>query len=163
MNDFEKPSPKPMAHILKILPEYFEAVRSGKKTAEYRENDRDFQVGDVLILAEDHYGEYTGRIIYKKISHITETVKFDSRRDCVMLSLESGECEEGPQMIENAFLDRAKLKAADSCYTCKHGCCEWGKVGYCKHPLLQSKFFSVAPHQICLFWKRNRENENEHR
>ena len=35
---------------LKILPEYFEAVKSGKKTFELRKNDRDFCVGDILIL-----------------------------------------------------------------------------------------------------------------
>lgn len=40
-------------HYLKIYPEYFEAVISGQKTVELRrEDDRQFAVGDVLVLRE---------------------------------------------------------------------------------------------------------------
>lgn len=39
-------------HKLKSWPEYFEATLSGVKTFELRENDRDFQVGDLVILEE---------------------------------------------------------------------------------------------------------------
>lgn len=41
-----------MKHELKTWPEYFEAVISGKKTFEIRKNDRDFKVGDLLLLKE---------------------------------------------------------------------------------------------------------------
>ncbi|MGC4668415.1 DUF3850 domain-containing protein, partial [Enterococcus hirae] len=39
-------------HELKILPEYFEAVTSGRKKFEIRKNDRDYKVGDRLYLRE---------------------------------------------------------------------------------------------------------------
>lgn len=39
-------------HELKILPEYFEAVTSERKRFEIRKNDRDYKVGDQLILRE---------------------------------------------------------------------------------------------------------------
>lgn len=36
-------------HHLKILPEYFNAVRLGEKTFEIRKNDRNYQVEDIAI------------------------------------------------------------------------------------------------------------------
>lgn len=37
-------------HDLKCKPEYFARIATGQKTFEIRKNDRDFQVGDILIL-----------------------------------------------------------------------------------------------------------------
>ena len=37
-------------HELKTWPDYFEAVKYGNKTFEYRKNDRDFEEDDLLIL-----------------------------------------------------------------------------------------------------------------
>jgi hypothetical protein len=39
-------------HVLKCWSSPFEAMRAGRKTFEYRLNDRDFQVGDRLLLQE---------------------------------------------------------------------------------------------------------------
>ncbi|MFQ6250697.1 DUF3850 domain-containing protein [Yersinia enterocolitica] len=63
-----------ITHQLKILPEYFQAVIEGRKKAELRTNDRDFKVGDYLLLAEWDGGtdEYTGRKIVVEISDITQ-------------------------------------------------------------------------------------------
>lgn len=59
-----------MNHELKILPEYFEAVASGKKKFEIRKDDRNYQVGDLLVLKEYKDGEYTGRTIRMGVSYI---------------------------------------------------------------------------------------------
>lgn len=61
-----------MIHELKIDPEYFSAVRSGKKRFELRRNDRNFQVGDYLALNEyDRVQKaYTGRTELVQISYI---------------------------------------------------------------------------------------------
>ena len=37
-------------HILKLNDRYFDAVANGIKTFEIRKNDRDYKVGDTLIL-----------------------------------------------------------------------------------------------------------------
>ena len=58
-------------HELKTLPEYFELVRTEVKNFEVRKNDRDFKVGDLLILKEWD-GEYTGRDQRRKISYILD-------------------------------------------------------------------------------------------
>ena len=48
-------------HYLKTWPEYFQAVKSGKKTFEIRKNDRDYQTSDELVLQEfDPELGYTG-------------------------------------------------------------------------------------------------------
>lgn len=39
-------------HKLKIWPEYFKAVKDGRKTFEVRVNDREFQFGDAVVLEE---------------------------------------------------------------------------------------------------------------
>lgn len=67
-------------HELKYDQKSFEAVLSGDKLAEIRFNDRDFQVGDDLVLQEtQHTGYemrqgkpliYTGRTLARRISHI---------------------------------------------------------------------------------------------
>lgn len=59
-------------HKLKSWPEYFEAVYTGMKTFEVRNNDRNFMVGDVVTLwewnpkTETYSGRWAkGMITYK--------------------------------------------------------------------------------------------------
>jgi hypothetical protein len=70
---------EPKFHPLKCWPGPFTAMMLGDKTCEYRKNDRDFQVGDVLVL-EEYCPEvpglemknvgYTGRRLYVRATHI---------------------------------------------------------------------------------------------
>ncbi|WP_053766697.1 ASCH/PUA domain-containing protein [Enterococcus hirae] len=64
-------------HELKILPEYFEAVTSGRKQFEIRENDRNFKIGDQLILREWSKNEYTGDSYKAEITYITDYAQRD--------------------------------------------------------------------------------------
>ena len=49
-----------MIHELKILPEYLGAIIEGTKTFEIRKNDRNFEVGDLLLLRGWNGEKYTG-------------------------------------------------------------------------------------------------------
>lgn len=59
-----------MVHELKVLPEYYDAIESGKKTFEIRKHDRDYKVGDILALREWDGKEYTGALITKEVIYI---------------------------------------------------------------------------------------------
>lgn len=68
-----------MIHKLKVYPKYYKDVISGAKTFEIRKNDRDFKVGDYMILNEyDVESGYTGKKAMFKITYVmtdTEYVK----------------------------------------------------------------------------------------
>lgn len=57
-------------HDLKIQPKYFMDIESGVKSFEIRFNDRDFAVGDILILKEYLNGEYTGRSLWREVCYV---------------------------------------------------------------------------------------------
>ena len=54
---------------LKIRQEYFESVLSRDKRFEIRKNDRNFQVGDILVLRE-YEGKYTGRAAVVEVLYV---------------------------------------------------------------------------------------------
>lgn len=56
-------------HMLKVLPEPFEAILADLKRFEYRRNDRDFEVGEILCLCEYNDSNYTGRELYARIDY----------------------------------------------------------------------------------------------
>jgi len=77
-------------HELKTEPDVFEATWAGRKTAEYRRNDRNFGVGDQLILKEwSREGGYTGREVAAVISHVLEGPRFGVPTGYAMLSFTS--------------------------------------------------------------------------
>lgn len=60
-----------MTHELKILARYFDDIMFGDKRFEIRKNDRDFHVGDKLILKEwSPLGYYTGNEITALVNYI---------------------------------------------------------------------------------------------
>lgn len=71
-------------HELKILPQYFQAVWDGTKNFELRKNDRDYKVGDILILREYNNGEYTGSFLKVIVTYIL--------KDCPEYGLDKEYC-----------------------------------------------------------------------
>ena len=73
-------------HEVKILPNYYEDVLSGKKTFELRKDDRDYKVGDLIVLKEYDSSEnvYTGREKMYGIGYIL--------RNCPEYGLQEGYC-----------------------------------------------------------------------
>lgn len=67
-------------HEIKSWPEFFEPVYEGEKTFELRKNDRNYQVGDVLVIREwkppapatEEKGFYTGRMVMAEITYVME-------------------------------------------------------------------------------------------
>lgn len=64
-------------HRLKISTGIFESANSMEKNFEIRENDRDFKVGDYLILQEWNGIEYTGReTTPREVTYILSSIYF---------------------------------------------------------------------------------------
>lgn len=76
-----------MLHELKTEKKYYEKSRNNEKSFEFRKNDRDYKVGDDVILREFEDGKYTGRKSPKlKIIYI-----FDER-DFEYFGIKDGYC-----------------------------------------------------------------------
>lgn len=74
-------------HELKIKSEYFMDVVKNIKKAEIRYNDRNYQVGDLLILHEiDDHDNYNGNHCSVIVSHILDNAQY-LRDGYVMLSI----------------------------------------------------------------------------
>jgi len=72
-------------HTLKILPEFFDAVISGRKTFEVRQV-RDFAEGDTVVLKEwdeEAGGRYTGRESTRRVGFVLQDHRFLPSRMCV--------------------------------------------------------------------------------
>lgn len=80
-------------HDLKILPEYFKEVLSGKKPFEIRKNDRNFEVNDLIVLHEydAERQSYTGRFVKRQITYVTD---YAQKGNYVVLGLKSAVTKE---------------------------------------------------------------------
>lgn len=80
------------SHNLKTWPEYFAAVRSGKKRFEIRRNDRDFAVGDILVLREFNPGSgaYTDQTEERQVTFMLSGGQFGLEAGFVAMGLSVG-------------------------------------------------------------------------
>lgn len=83
-----------MKHELKILPKYYNDVVTGAKNFELRKNDRNFQVGDILVLKE-WSGDYTGNEIEAEVKYILQ--------DCPEYGLDEGYCIMSLNVLSGEF------------------------------------------------------------
>ncbi|MGG5338543.1 hypothetical protein IGJ48_001237 [Enterococcus pernyi] len=74
-----------MTHELKILPEFFEAVTSGRKRFEICKNDRDYKVGDRLYLREWNGENFTGDSYKAEVTYITD---YEQKDGYVVMGIE---------------------------------------------------------------------------
>lgn len=60
-------------HHIKIESHFYDAVEDGSKTFEIRENDRNYQCGDIVVLHEiDDEGQKTSHSMAKEITYMTD-------------------------------------------------------------------------------------------
>lgn len=80
---------KSIEHELKTWTEYFRAVKSGEKNFELRRNDRDFQVGDMLMLCEycPETRSYSGESLRRKITYVLKGGQFGLEPDMCILGM----------------------------------------------------------------------------
>lgn len=76
-------------HELKTWPQYYVPLAEGKKTFEIRRNDREFAVGDALVLKEwnPDARSYTGRELRRVVTYIFPGGEFGLDSDYVVLGL----------------------------------------------------------------------------
>lgn len=65
-------------HLLKIYPMYFKEILWNKKTFEIRKNDRDYKVGDILVLQEFDAAsqEYTGNKLEVEVTYLLQNTDY---------------------------------------------------------------------------------------
>lgn len=78
-----------MMHELKSWPKYFGAVVDGTKTFDIRKNDREFQVGDTLLLREwdPETQLYSGREVLVLVPYITTHCQAMPFSDFIVMSI----------------------------------------------------------------------------
>lgn len=76
-------------HELKIWPPFFNHILTGAKTFEVRKNDRNFKIGDDVILKEFDPDEnkYTGEVCLRRINYILEGGQFGIEKDYCVIGL----------------------------------------------------------------------------
>lgn len=78
-----------MTHALKTWPSFFKEIINGVKTFEIRKNDRDFKIGDRLLLQEydPENKSYTGKDWDGEIVYVFSDEKFGVKKGYVVLGI----------------------------------------------------------------------------
>lgn len=78
-----------MTHELKTWTAFYHDVAAGIKKFELRKNDRDFKVGDLLILEEwnTELKEYTGNSCVVRVVYILQGGQFGLEEGYVIMSI----------------------------------------------------------------------------
>lgn len=106
-----------MIHELKILPEYFNDVLSGKKTFEIRKNDRPFKEGDLLALNEydSENKAYTGASCLVYIDYILDNADYCKSGYVVMSIKPCGVYKIGRPLNEYKLVEDYSVPLATKC------------------------------------------------
>ena len=77
-------------HELTSWPSQFQAMWTGLKRAEFRRDDRGYQIGDLLQLREwdPERSQYTGFRLTARVTHLVRGPEFEVPRGFVVLSIE---------------------------------------------------------------------------
>lgn len=98
-----------MQHELKIWPEYFDDIQSGKKPFDVRKADRPFGIGDTLLLKEwSPDNGYSGRETIKRIKYILPGGQFGIHDNSCVLGLESEQTTSFLKLLRMLSVQRAK-------------------------------------------------------
>lgn len=128
-------------HELKTDPAVFDAVARGVKTHEIRLNDRNFKVGDMLVLRETRYSGaemamypgmplvYTGRAALREVSHVQTGYGLEPGW-CILSFAESGNSygddyaaglEHAARLVEQALTGTRRIHTAMAIRQLKYG------------------------------------------
>lgn len=79
---------QPKVHRLKTHAPYFTDVVTERKNFEVRKNDRDFEVGDILVLEEWFPCFYTGSFAVRRVTYILPGGAFGIEEGTVVMGIE---------------------------------------------------------------------------
>lgn len=112
-----------MTHELKILPQYFEDVANGKKNFELRKNDRNYQVGDILLLREwrpANYpsSDYTGRYVVRIIEYVFKGGAYGLSKEYCILGIKQPENDDIISDSTKNAIDDAYQRGLNAAWEC---------------------------------------------
>lgn len=78
---------KPAIHVLKTDVPIWEHVSRGDKNFEVRRNDRDYAIGDILVLEEWRGEQFTGQLCKRVVTYVLQGGRYGVQLGYVVLGL----------------------------------------------------------------------------